>query len=42
MLLRRQTVQLTARLDEVQAANEALCREAVDRAGTLATPEATR
>jgi predicted nuclease with TOPRIM domain len=38
----RQNVQLSERLEQVQAANEALCREAVDRAGTLALPETPR
>lgn len=37
--LRQARAHLDARLIEVQAANEHLCREAVDRAGTLAKVE---
>lgn len=42
MLSERARASLDAQLATVQAANEALCRAAVDRAGTLARPEATR
>lgn len=39
--LRQARARLDARLIELQAANEHLCREAVDRAGTLAKVEVT-
>jgi len=39
MLERRIVAQLNDRLEALQAANEAMCREAVDRAGTLTAGE---